>query len=126
MCGEGGALLLNDADDVARAEVIRDKGTDRQAFFRGQVDKYTWVDLGSSYVLSDILAAFLCAQLEARDEIQQRRRQVWQRYDDAFRGRLESFGIRLPTVPAHCEQSYHMYYMLFPSLETTRGAGRAL
>jgi len=116
ICGEGGALLINDAALVERAEIIRDKGTDRQRFFRGQVDKYSWVDLGASHVLSDMLAAFLYAQLECREQVMQQRGEVWQRYDAAFRGEVEQHGVRLPTVPEHCEQAYHMYYMLLPTL----------
>jgi len=117
ICGEGGALVINDPSLVERAEIIRAKGTNRQQFFRGQVDKYTWVDIGSSFVLSDILAAFLLAQLEAREEITGRRRAIWERYDRRFRGSLEAAGVGLPTVPDHCEQSYHMYYLLLPSLD---------
>ena len=125
-CGEGGALLINDPSLVRRAEFLRDKGTNRQELFRGQVDKYTWVDLGSSYVLSDILAAFLFAQLEQRDEIQNRRRSIWERYDRAFRGRLESRGVRLPTIPGHCDQSYHIYYLVLPTLEARQELIRRL
>jgi len=117
-CGEGGALVLNDARLVERAEHVRDKGTDRQALFRGQVDKYTWVDLGSSFVLSDILAAFLYAQLEQRERILADREAIWQRYDDALRGKVERHGVRLPTVPEHCRQGYHLYYLLLPDLDT--------
>jgi dTDP-4-amino-4,6-dideoxygalactose transaminase len=116
-CGEGGGLLVNDPAFVRRAEIIRDKGTNRQQLFRGEVDKYTWVDLGSSYVLSDILAAYLCAQLEQRDTIMSRRRALWEFYDSQLRGVVEAHGIRLPTIPDHCEQGYHMYYMILPSLE---------
>ena len=79
-CGEGGALLINDAQFNERAEILREKGTDRSRFFRGEVDKYTWVDIGSSYLPSDLLAAFLRAQLEHRDQIQSRRRQIWETY----------------------------------------------
>ena len=79
-CGEGGALLINDDRFVARAEIIREKGTNRSRFFRGEVDRYTWVDVGSSYLPSDLLAAVLLAQLEARDAIQQRRQAIWGRY----------------------------------------------
>jgi len=116
-CGEGGALLINDPALVERAEFIRDKGTNRQQLFRGQVDKYTWVDLGSSYVLSDILAAYLYAQLEQRQRILDLRRRLWERYDEQLRGWIEEHGVRLPGVPAHCEQGYHVYYLLLPSLE---------
>ena len=116
-CGEGGALLINDADYVERAEIIREKGTDRSRFFRGQVDKYTWVDVGSSYLPSDILAAFLYAQIEARDRIQSKRQRIWNYYDEQLKDWAEHAGIKRPTVPAHCEQPAHMYYLLFPSLE---------
>jgi len=117
-CGEGGALLVNDRQYAERAEFIRDKGTNRQQLFRGQVDKYTWVDLGSSYVLSDILSAYLFAQLEARDRILTERRRLWETYDEQLRGWVEQYGVRLPTVPPHCEQGYHVYYLVLPSLET--------
>ena len=115
-CGEGGAILLNDAALVEGAEVIREKGTNRKRFFRGQVDKYTWVGLGSSYVQSDLLAAFLCAQLEERARIQDARAAVWSRYADALDAWAADNGARLPFVPEHCEQSFHMFYVLLPSL----------
>jgi dTDP-4-amino-4,6-dideoxygalactose transaminase len=115
-CGEGGALVVNDPALVNRAEVVREKGTNRKQFFRGQVDKYTWVDLGSSYVLTDLLAGFLAAQLEKRAEIQAVRRALWQRYDDGLRDWASEHGVRTPIVPEHCEQSWHMYYVLLPSL----------
>jgi dTDP-4-amino-4,6-dideoxygalactose transaminase len=114
-CGEGGALLINDPKYIERAEIIRDKGTNRQQLFRGRVDKYTWVDIGSSYVLSDLLAAFLLAQLEERDRINGKRRELWELYDRELRGWVEQHGVRLPVVPADCEQAYHMYYMILPS-----------
>lgn len=116
-CGEGGALLMNDPQYIERAEIIREKGTNRSRFFRGQVDKYTWVDVGSSYLPSDMLAAFLYAQLETREVIQARRQRIWQYYDDHLRDWAERRGARLPVVPAHCEQPYHMYYLLMPALE---------
>ena len=116
-CGEGGALVINDASFAERAEIMRDKGTDRQHFFRGEVDKYTWVDLGSSFALSDLLAAFLYAQLETRRAIASRRRVFWQRYDRAFRGRLERYGVALPVVPSDCETTHHIYHLVLPSLE---------
>jgi dTDP-4-amino-4,6-dideoxygalactose transaminase len=119
-CGEGGALFVNDASLVERAEVIREKGTNRKRFFRGEVDKYTWVDLGSSYVLSDLLAAFLYAQLDARDRIQSARERVWSRYDEALRPWAEENGASAPFVPAHCEQSFHMYYVVLPSADARR------
>jgi dTDP-4-amino-4,6-dideoxygalactose transaminase len=115
-CGEGGALLINDPQYSERAEIIRDKGTDRSRFFRGQVDKYTWVDVGSSYPPADLLAAFLYAQLEAREQIQAQRRRVWEYYQAALCGWAAERGVCLPTVPAHCEQPYHMFYILLPSM----------
>jgi dTDP-4-amino-4,6-dideoxygalactose transaminase len=115
-CGEGGALLINEPDFVERAEIIREKGTDRSRFFRGQVDKYSWLDLGSSYLPSDILAAILLEQLEDRQAIQDRRRRVWLRYREALQDWAEELGIGLPTIPPHCQQSYHMFYLLMPSL----------
>ncbi len=116
-CGEGGALLINDPGFVERAEILREKGTNRSRFFRGQVDKYTWVDVGSSFLPSDLLAAFLYAQLEARDRIQARRRRIWDRYREGLADWAERHGVRLPVVPPYCEQAYHMFYLLLPSLE---------
>lgn len=115
-CGEGGALLINDPAFIERAEIIREKGTNRSRFFRGQVDKYTWVDVGSSYLMSDVLAAFLFGQLEARETIQSRRRAIWERYHRELASWATKQAVHQPTVPAHCEQSYHMYYLLMPSL----------
>lgn len=116
-CGEGGALLINDPDLIENAEIIREKGTDRSKFFRGQVDKYGWVDIGSSYLPSDMLAGFLLAQLENKEHIQARRKSIWSFYHENLADWANNFGIQQPSVPAHCEQSYHMYYLLFPSLE---------
>jgi dTDP-4-amino-4,6-dideoxygalactose transaminase len=115
--GEGGALLINDPRLVERAEIIREKGTDRSRFFRGQVDKYTWVDIGSSYLPSDILAAFLFAQFEQCEKIQLHRKQVWEIYDAGLRDWANAHDVQLPHVPAHCEQSYHMFYLLLPTLD---------
>ena len=115
-CGEGGALIINNPQYIERAEIIREKGTNRSRFFRGQVDKYTWVDIGSSYLPSDILAAFLYAQLEAREQIQAKRRRIWEYYYTNLHGWAEENGVRLPVVPDHCEQIYHMFYLLLPSL----------
>src|SRR2546422_1266597 len=109
--GEGGSLLLRDADLVLRAEIIREKGTDRSRFFRGEVDKYTWQDIGSSFLPSDISAAYLYAQLEARERIQQKRRRVWDYYAQRLRTSAERRGVRLPTVPDDCEQPYHMFFL---------------
>lgn len=115
-CGEGGALLINDPRYIERAEIIREKGTNRTCFFRGEVDKYTWVDLGSSYLPSEILAAFLFAQLEASEQIQAKRRRVWEYYHDHLSDWAEEHGVKLPVVPPHCEQPYHMFYLVMSSL----------
>jgi dTDP-4-amino-4,6-dideoxygalactose transaminase len=115
--GEGGALLINDPLLVERAEIVREKGTNRSRFFRGQVDKYTWVDIGSSYLPSDILAAFLLAQFEQRQKIQLHRRQVWQMYYAGLKDWAQAHNVQLPQVPGHCEQSYHMFYLLLPTLD---------
>ena len=115
-CGEGGALLINDPRYVDRAEIIREKGTDRSRFFRGEVDKYTWVDVGSSYLPSDILAAFLFAQLESKERIQSRRQQIWEYYYEHLRDWAREHDVQLPFVPRHCEQPYHMFYLIMPSL----------
>ncbi len=111
-CGEGGALLVNQREFVERAEIIREKGTNRSRFFRGEVDKYSWVDVGSSYVMGDILAAFLLAQLEEMSDIQARRRAIWEYYWAGLHGLVTSHGVALPVVPAHCEQAFHMFYLL--------------
>jgi dTDP-4-amino-4,6-dideoxygalactose transaminase len=114
-CGEGGALLINDPRYLERAEILREKGTNRSRFFRGQVDKYTWVDVGSSFLPSDILAAFLYAQLESWEQIQCARERIWKHYFVHLADWADRLGVRLPHIPAHCEQSYHMFYMLMPS-----------
>jgi len=114
--GEGGALLINSPDFVERAEIIREKGTNRSRFFRGQVDKYTWVDIGSSYLPSDLLAAFLYGQLEQRERIQSHRKALWETYDLALSDWAGKNGVDLPTIPEHLEQSYHMFYLLLPNL----------
>jgi len=116
-CGEGGALLINAPELVERAEIIREKGTNRAQFFRGQVDKYTWVDVGSSYLPSDLLAAYLLAQLESAESIQERRKAIWQTYARELGEWAAANAIRLPIVPEHCEQPFHMFYLLLPSLE---------
>jgi dTDP-4-amino-4,6-dideoxygalactose transaminase len=120
-CGEGGALLVNDPALIERAEIIREKGTNRSRFFRGQVDKYSWVDLGSSYLPPDMLSGFLLAQLEAREEIQARRKQIWEHYDENLRGWAQDSGVQTPVVPEDCGQAYHMFYMLLPSLQSRQG-----
>lgn len=130
VCGEGGALLLNDPDDVARARVLYDKGTNRQAFMLGQVDKYTWQDTGSSFGLADVLAAYLLAQLEVRDTIQAKRGRVHDWYAAALAPRAEALGVELMRVPQDRTPAHHMYYVLLPDrarrndvLELMRKAG---
>lgn len=108
--GEGGAILINNDDYIERAEIIREKGTNRSRFLRGQVDKYTWIALGSSYLPSDMIAAYLYPQLKQIDSINNRRKQIWRRYYDAFLPLLD-FGIRLPFCPKHCEHNAHMFYL---------------
>lgn len=115
--GEGGALLINDPTLVQRAEVIREKGTNRSAFFKGQVDKYTWVDQGSSYLPGEIIAAFLWAQMKAAQEITSMRLRIWNAYDKSFE-EVESKGIALrPTIPVECIHNAHMYYLILDSFE---------
>jgi len=120
-CGEGGALVLNDPTLVERAEVLREKGTNRSRFHRGQVDKYTWVDVGSSYLPSEILAAYLWAQIEAREAIQARRHAIWRRYDADLAPWADRHAVVRPTVPPHCEHPAHLYYLLLPSLAARQG-----
>jgi dTDP-4-amino-4,6-dideoxygalactose transaminase len=122
-CGEGGALVINNPDLVRRAEIIQEKGTDRSRFFRGEVDKYTWQDVGSSYLLSEVAAAFLWAQLEHASTITAQRRAIWNRYWDAF-APLETDGsLRRPIVPDGCQHSAHLFYVLLP---TARQRDKAL
>lgn len=125
-CGEGGALLINDPQYAERAEIIREKGTNRSRFFRGQVDKYTWVDVGSSYLPSDMLAAFLYAQLEARDTIQAKRQKIWNTYNTNLGDWADQYDVQLPYVPAHCEQAFHVFYMVMPSLQSRQALIRHL
>jgi dTDP-4-amino-4,6-dideoxygalactose transaminase len=120
-CGEGGALVVNDRDLVERALVIREKGTNRSQFFRGQVDKYTWVDIGSSYLPSDLLAAFLLAQLEDHHEIQRKRQHIWETYREELKNWAGERNVRLPVVPRECEQAFHMFYLIMPSFEDRQG-----
>jgi dTDP-4-amino-4,6-dideoxygalactose transaminase len=115
-CGEGGALLINDSKYIERAEILREKGTNRSRFFRGQVDKYSWVDVGSSFLPSDMLAAYLFAQFETGCEIQEIRKRIWDRYARDIGGWASDNGVGMPVVPEHCEQAYHMFYLLMPSL----------
>lgn len=115
--GEGGALLINDESYKERAEIIREKGTNRGQFFRGEVDKYTWVDIGSSYLPSEVIAAFLWAQMENAESITKRRREIWACYHEAFAD-LEQKGIvRRPIIPSNCKHNAHLYYLLFTDLE---------
>jgi dTDP-4-amino-4,6-dideoxygalactose transaminase len=114
--GEGGALLVNDARFVERAEIIREKGTNRSQFFRGQVDKYTWVDIGSSYLPGEILAAFLWAQMEEADAITKRRLDVWANYHQWFVALEKAGKVRRPVIPRDCRHNAHMYYLLLPDL----------
>jgi dTDP-4-amino-4,6-dideoxygalactose transaminase len=114
-CGEGGALLVNDPKFIKRAGLIRNKGTDWGRFLRGEVDKYTWVDIGSSYLPSDILAAVLLAQLEKREEIHTRRRFAWEYYERELRSWAAKWDVRLPTIPADCRHPYHIFYLLLPT-----------
>jgi len=115
--GEGGALLINDPRFVERAEMIREKGTNRSQFFRGQVDKYTWVDIGSSYLPGEIVAAFLWAQMEEADAINKRRLDLWANYHQWFANLEKAEKVRRPAVPRECVHNAHMYYLLLPSLE---------
>ena len=120
-CGEGGALLINDQALFHRAEIIREKGTNRSEVFRGEADKYTWQQLGSSYVPSDLLAAFLLAQFESAEQVQQQRRDIWHRYDTHLADWARNNAVRQPTIPAECEQAYHLYYLVMPSTESRDG-----
>ena len=114
--GEGGALLVNDPRFVDRAEIIWEKGTNRSEFFRGQVDKYTWVDLGSSYLPGEIVASFLWAQMEEADAITKRRLDIWATYHESFANLEESGKVRRPIVPRDCRHNGHLYYLLMPTL----------
>jgi dTDP-4-amino-4,6-dideoxygalactose transaminase len=115
-CGEGGALTINDPALEKRAEILREKGTNRSQFLRGQVDKYTWVDIGSSYVPSDMLAAFLLGQLENMEKITARRREIYLRYSDILAPLVERGLVRSPFLPDHCSPNYHMFYLLAANL----------
>jgi len=123
--GEGGALLVNDAAFAERAEIVREKGTNRASFFRGEVDKYTWVDIGSSYLPGEIIAAFLWAQLEEAEAITERRRTLWNHYHQRLEPLERTGRLRRPVIPAGCRHNAHLYYILLPSLEArTRLIGR--
>ena len=115
ICGEGGALVINDERFVERAEIIREKGTNRSKFFRGEVDKYTWVDIGSSFVLSDLLAAYLFAQLENMDFIKNKRKKLYFRYLSSFMDLEKQGRVCLPVIPYDCDSNFHMFYILVDS-----------
>lgn len=114
-CGEGGALLINEPQYVERAEILREKGTNRKRFFRGEVDRYSWVDIGSSYLPSELLAAILFAQLEAREQIELRRRRIWEFYAAHLEEWASSNGVGFPRIPEDRQSSYHLFYLLMPS-----------
>ena len=117
-CGEGGMLVVNDERFVRRSEIIWEKGTNRAEFYRGMVNKYGWCDIGSSFLPSEFNAAFLWAQLEALEDIQNKRKHIWNLYDQVLRGQIEQYGIRLPILPEYASNNGHMYYLVCPSLET--------
>ena len=125
-CGEGGALVINDPVYYERALIIREKGTNRAKFFRGDVDKYSWVDQGSSYLPSDILAAVLYAQLERWQDIQGKRRAIWVRYQVGLLDWAKTYGIKLPHIPPDVEQAFHMFYLIMPTLEVRQAFIRFL
>jgi len=118
ICGEGGALVINDERFIERAEIIREKGTNRSKFFRGEVDKYTWVDTGSSFLPSELMAAFLYAQLEVADTINNKRRYTWQMYKDSLLPLQEKGIIRLPFIPNECNHNAHMFYIILKDQQT--------
>jgi len=118
MSGEGGMLVINDEQFFERAEVIREKGTNRSKFFRGEVDKYGWVDVGSSFLPSDIIAAFLYAQLENLDEIQKRRKYIWETYYEGLKSATKGGLIKLPEIPDYATNNSHMFYIVFNNIET--------
>ncbi len=115
--GEGGALLINDENYVKRAEIIWEKGTNRANFFRGQIDKYTWVDIGSSFLPSEILAAFLYAQFERAEAITVERMEIWKKYHQAFEHLENEGSLRRPIIPTHSQANAHIYYLLLPDIE---------
>lgn len=121
ICGEGGLLAVNDPALADRAEIIREKGTNRAAFFRGEIDKYGWVDLGSSFLPSDILAAYLFAQLEEIDAIQARRKAAWEAYARRLAPQLPDAGVRVPAIPPYASNNAHMFYLVCPNLAFRSG-----
>jgi len=114
-CGEGGALIINDIAYLNRAEILREKGTNRSRFFRGEIDKYTWIDNGSSFLPSEITSAILLAQLQEASSIQEKRRHLWEALFDGVSAWADQCDIQLPHVPDHCEQAFHMFYLVMPS-----------
>ena len=116
IAGEGGLLVINDPAYITRAEIIREKGTNRSSFFRGEVDKYGWVDIGSSFLPSDIVSAYLFAQLENLDTIQARRKQLWLQYWNTLASELSKYGVQLPVIPDYATNNAHMFYLVCPSL----------
>jgi dTDP-4-amino-4,6-dideoxygalactose transaminase len=126
MSGEGGMLVINDENFIQRAEIIREKGTNRSAFFRGEVAKYNWVDMGSSFLPSDIIAAFLFAQLENLDDIQKRRKGIWNFYNHALKNIAEKGYLQLPSIPNYASNNAHMYYVVCKNLAERQGLIDAL
>lgn len=120
-CGEGGALIINDEKLIERAEIIREKGTNRARFFRGEIDKYTWRDIGSSYLPSDMLAAFLLGQLEKKDFVQRKRKKIWDFYNENLSVWAKANGVDMPFVPSYCKSSYHLFYILLPFVKNREG-----
>jgi len=117
IAGEGGAITINDPGLVERAEIIREKGTDRSKFFRGEVDRYTWVDIGSSFLPSELVAAYLFAQLEEADRITEKRLDIFNRYSTGFQSLQDAGTLRLPSIPGHCQHNGHMFYLILDSQE---------
>ncbi|MCX6186072.1 MAG: DegT/DnrJ/EryC1/StrS family aminotransferase, partial [Bacteroidetes bacterium] len=126
MAGEGGMLVINDEQFIARAEIIREKGTNRSAFFRGEIDKYGWVDMGSSFLPSDIIAAFLFAQLENLDNIQNKRREIWNYYNSELQSLSKNGHIELPYIPNFASNNAHMYYIVCNNIDERQGLINAL
>jgi len=119
--GEGGMLVINDPQYIGRSEIIREKGTNRSAFFRGEIDKYGWVDMGSSFLPSDIIAAFLFSQLENLDDIQKKRKHIWNRYNDSLKVLAEKKNVQLPFIPSYATNNAHIYYIICNSVEERTG-----
>ncbi len=114
-CGEGGALIINNPKYIERAEILREKGTNRSKFLRGEIDKYSWVDIGSSYLPSEILAAYLYSQFEQKEKIQSKRKKIWNYYNKNLKDWADINFLQLPSIPKHCEQNHHIFYIIMPS-----------